>query len=200
MPRPCVIGTVSLMHVDWGSAPEWFAGVATSGTIAVATALVFVDRRNQETLEADQLRATLDLEGDDLASPSSLVMTITNHGSTTFWDVTVYRCADVSVPGESSGLKWYRAELPYVDARTRYKWIVLPKATLVTGLHPHPRSFETFVHRGIFYARYRRKPLRRVGWRSWRELNERCREFDQEHNDAVIVLKHDKVEIHRDFQ
>lgn len=188
------------MNVDWGSAPEWFAGVATSGTLVIATALVVLDRRNQETLEADQLRATLDLEGDNLGSPSSLAMTITNHGNTTFWDVTAYRCAHVSVPGEADGLKWYRAELPYVDARTRYKWTVFPKATLVTGQHPHPRSFETFVHRGIFYARYRRKPLRRVGRSSRRELDEQCREFDQTHNDSVIVLKHDKAEVYRDFR
>jgi len=193
------IATVIHMHLDWGTVPEWFAGVATSGTLVTATALFVVDRRNQETLDADHLRATLDLEGDSHASPSPLSMTITNHSNTTFWDVTVYRCAHVSVPGEASGFKWYRAELPYVDARTRYKWTVFPEATLVTGLHPHPRSFETFVHRGSFYVRYRRQPLRRVRWLSRRKLNEQCREFDQTHNDAVIVLKYDKVEIYRDL-
>jgi hypothetical protein len=197
---PHCIGTVAPVNVDWGSAPEWFAGVATSGTLVIATVLVVLDRRKQETLEADQLRATLDLDGDDFASPSPLSMTITNHGNTTFWEVTVYRCAHVSVPGEADALKWYRAELPYVDARTRYKWTVFPEATLLTGQNPHPRSFETFVHRGIFYARYRRKPLRRVSRSSTRDLNEQRREFDQEHNDAVIVLKHDNVKICRDFR
>lgn len=193
------IDMVVHMHLEWGTVPEWLAGVATSGTLMTATALFVLDRRNQETLEADHLRATLDVEGEILASPSPLAMIITNHSNTTFWDVTVYRCAHVSVPGEADGLKWYRAELPYVDARTRYKWTVLPAATLVTGLHPHPRSFETFVHRGNFYVRYRRKPLRRVGRLLRRKLNEQRREFDQTHNDAVIILTYDKAEVYRDL-
>ena len=188
------------MYLDWGTVPEWFAGVATSGTLVTATALLILDRRKQETLEADHLRATLDLEGDDFALPSPLSMTITNHGNTTFWDVAVYRCAHVSVPGEANSFKWYRAELPYVDARTRYKWTVFPQATLVTGLHPHPRSFETFVHRGSFYVRYRRKQLRRVGRLSRRTLNEQCREFDETKNDALTVLKYEKATVYRDLQ
>lgn len=179
------------MNVNWGSVPDWVAGVSTSGTLIAATALLIVDRRNREIIEADNFRATLDLEGNDYAVPSNLVMTICNFGRTTFWDVAVYRCAYVVPAGSSEGrLKWYRAQLEYVDAHTTYEWLVEKSVTLGTGRGPHHRSFETFVHRGIRYARYRRQPLKRVShWRNRREFQHHVAEFET-HSDLTLLEYH----------
>ena len=171
--------------------------MSTSGTLVVGMALIQSDRRNRATDEADNLRATLDLEGTDYSQPSDLAMTICNFGRTTFWDVRAYRCAHVvSGDGSQSGFKWYLAELDYIDANSTYKWLVEPNVTLGTNRAPHPRSFETFVHRGVRYARYRRQPLQRIGRRRNRkDFDRQVAEFEE--RDDLEVLRYGDVKVIR---
>jgi hypothetical protein len=167
--------------VNWGSIPDWIAGVGTTGTLLTGMLLFRQDRHRTATEEADNLRATLDVEGEDYSRPANLTMTICNFGRTTFWDVRVYRCAEVvDAKGENRRQIWYVAELDFVDAQSTYRWTVEHDVLLGTGRAPHPRSFESFVHRGITYARYRRKPLRPVRQAHHRRaLAAEVREFEE---------------------
>lgn len=165
-----------------------------------ATAILAFDRRTRETSEADRLRATFDLEATTFTETAPLAMTVTNYGLTNFWDVRVYRCAHIKLVDGYEGLRWYCAELAYVDVHSRYTWTVEQRAQLVTGLHPHPRSFETFVHRGIQYARYRRTPLRRVNSFTRRELTRRRTEFELTHAGDLINLRYDSATVEKNLR
>ncbi len=173
------------MSVDWGSVPDWVAGLSTSGTLITAMALLVREQRVRAAEEADNLRATLDVEGNDYSVPSDLTMTICNFGKVTFWDVRVYREAAILGPDMAPRHIWIEAALDYVDAHTTYKWTVEPSVRLATGRGPHPDSFEAFVHRGVHYVRYRRRPLQRLTaggaisnlWPKNREYASRIRQF-----------------------
>ena len=184
------------MGANWGSIPDWVASVSTSGTLITGMLLFRQDRRRTATQEADNLRSTLDVQGDDYAQPSDLTMTICNFGRTSFWDVRVYRCAElVNADGSERRQIWYVAELDFVDADSTYVWTVERNVLLGTGRAPHPRSFETFVHRGIKYARYRHRPLqplRRSTHR--RELADAVREFEDRSDLVRLHYGEAKVE------
>ena len=67
---------------------------------------------------------------------------------------------------------------------------------LGTGRAPHPRSFETFVHRGIQYARYRRKPLQPIRRsRHRRELAEEIAAFEGRQD--VVRLQYEGAGVER---
>lgn len=182
------------MGVDWGSVPDWVATIATSGTLITGMALLVRERHERHTFDADNLRATLDVLGEDLSGMSPLAMTVTNHGTTSFEHVRVYRCADVLVPGDDRRLRWYRADLGYIAPRSEFQWVVLPKARLMTGLDPHPRSFEVFEHRAEPFIRYRTSPLQKLdGLHVRRRARQQREEFEVEHGEELEVLTFDKA-------